>query len=150
MDRTEFEALRDLPEKFIDGDVRLASSPHSSPVLTADDILIRNKASAGLILNMTYLPDRRGLKINVHVRGIGPICRLEINCPEHPGATRTHKHALRTNRCSQQNLQKDVVPRPDLKGRTMREVWLAFCENAKITHNGDLLCEGIDPRTEVL
>ncbi len=42
------------------------------------------------------------------------------------------------------------MPRPDLKGMTMREVWLAFCENAKITHNGELQCDGINSSTEVL
>lgn len=150
MDRTEFEALRDLPEKIIPSDVRLTFSPRTDPVLTADDIGIINKASVDLILNLTYLPGRRGFKINVHARGIGPICRLEVNGPEHPGATRTHKHALRTNRCPNQNLHRDVVARPDLKGKTMLEVWREFCSMSSILHQGSLLCDGIDPSTEVL
>jgi hypothetical protein len=150
MDRTEFEALRDLSGKLIEGDVRLASSSHLGSVLAADDIPIRNSANTGLILNLTYLRARRGFKINVHVRGVGPICRLEVNGPEHPGATRTHKHALRTNRCPNRNLHADVTARPELQGKTMRDVWRTFCEMASITHQGDLLCEGIDPATEIL
>lgn len=150
MDRTEFEVLRDLQGKLIEGDVRLASSSHLGSVLAADDILIRNSANAGLILNLTYLPARRGFKINVHVRGVGPICRLEVNGPEHPGATRTHKHALRTSRCPNRNLHQDVAARPDLQGKTMQEVWRSFCEMASISHHGNLVCEGIDPAKEVL
>jgi hypothetical protein len=88
MDRTEFEALRDLPAKTIEGDVRLAVNPRTDPVLTADDIPIVNAANVELTLNATYLPRRKALKINVHARGLGPICRLEVNGQEHPGATR--------------------------------------------------------------
>lgn len=150
MDRTEFEALRDLPEKIIEGDVHLTLNVHTAPVLAAEDVPIKNAANADLILNATYLPDRRGFKINVHARGLGPICRLEVNGPEHPGATRTHKHALKTPRCPMQNLHQDVKARPDLKGKTMLDVWREFCAMASITHKGNLLCDGVVPSDEVL
>lgn len=150
MDRTEFEALRDLPAKMIEGDVRLAVNPRTDPVLTADDIPIVNAANVELILNATYLPRRKALKINVHARGLGPICRLEVNGQEHPGATRTHKHALKTPRCPAQNLHTDVKARPELRGKSLRDVWRIFCDQASITHRGALICEGLDAATEVL
>lgn len=150
MDRTEFEALRDLRAKTIEGDVCLALSPRTEPLLTADDIAIRNSVGVDLLLNATYLPRRKAFKINVHVRGIGPICRVEVNGPEHPGATRTHKHALKTSRCPGRNLHHDVQARPDLKGQSLRDVWRRFCDAAAITHRGELICEGIDPSAEIL
>lgn len=143
MDRTEFEALRDVSGKYIDGDVRLTGAPRTEPILCADDIPIHNIMGVPLMLNVTFNPRASAFKCNVHARGVGPICRLEINGAEHPGAGRTHKHALRTESCPRQNLHRDVTPRPDLNGATLEEAWTSFCKMAGIEHRGSFICDGI-------
>src|SRR5687768_10251274 len=134
MDRTEFEALRDLPGKYIDEDVRLVSGLKTAPVLCAEDVPLHNDMGIDAVITVTFNPEISAFKCNVHVRGVGPICRVEINGPEHPGSGRTHKHSLQTDRCPRQNLHRNVQPRPDLNGITLEEAWRKFCEMAKIVH----------------
>jgi len=42
MDRTTFEALRDMPEEVISGDVRFARRQALAPLLVAEGIRIEN------------------------------------------------------------------------------------------------------------
>ncbi len=46
MDRTEFEALRDLPGKTIHGDVSLALAPRTQPLCAVDDVPITPETSS--------------------------------------------------------------------------------------------------------
>ena len=144
MDRTEFEALRDLPRKVIKDSVRLVLAPRTIPLCTADDVRIENSAGVDLTLNTNYTPATGRFVVNVHVRGVGPICRLCVNGAFHAGAGRTHKHAVTTARCAGRNLP-NAVARPDIQGQTMAAVWQAFCASAAIDHHGALLCDGADP-----
>jgi hypothetical protein len=144
MDRTQFEALRDAAGKYIEGDVRLVTMPRVPLMLAAEEIVVHNSLGVSAMLNVTFHPEVGGFKCNVHVRGLGPICRLEINGPEHRGVGRTHKHALRTERCPRQNLHRDVTARPDLHGVSMKAAWELFCGMAFIDHRGSFSCDGVD------
>lgn len=150
MERVEFEALRDLPGKVIRGDVRLAPLQRDGLHLASQDVRIEAESAVPLRLTVIYLPLVASLRINVDVPGVGPICRLEVNSTDHPGAGRSHKHALDSATCPRNNLKRNVTPRPALEGQTMLAVWQRFCQDASIEHDGRLLCEGLDPATTVL
>jgi len=140
MDRTEFEALRDLPGKRIEGEIRLIRSKQTSPHLTAE-VAIENSAGQELRMNMRYNPETGGSTLNVSVVGVGPICRLDVDAHDHPPAGRQHKHALQRETCSNpgQNLRHGVAARPDLAGASFRRVFEEFCRIAGITHVGTLV-----------
>ena len=72
---------------------------------------------------------------NVVFIGLGPICRLDVDGTAHRPAGRSHKHALATPRCPDQNLRQ-VTDRPDLSGSSLRAVFEAFCAMAQIEHLG--------------
>jgi hypothetical protein len=136
VNRTEFEALRDVPDKVIRGDVRLSRRQATSPALVADDIAIENAHGVQLRLNITFNPEVGSKTFNVHVPGVGPICRLDVDGPAHRPAGRSHKHALRSGRCPDRNLPDDVSDRPDLSGKSVRELFDVFCQL------GNIRCEG--------
>jgi hypothetical protein len=73
---------------------------------------------------------------NVHVPGIGPICRLDVDGPAHRPCGRSHKHSLQTEGCPDRNLPDGVIDRPDLAGKSLQEVFGQFCEMAQIRHTG--------------
>lgn len=138
MDRKTFEALRDLPGKTITGDIRFVRRAALTPVLVAEGIRIDNAAGVELMLTVSY-NERVGAKtINVHVPGLGPICRLDVDGPAHRPAGRSHKHSLHDERCPERNLPDGVVDRPDLAGSTIRQVFDEFCRIADIVHVGQL------------
>jgi hypothetical protein len=72
----------------------------------------------------------------VHVSGLGPICRLDVDGAAHRPAGRSHKHSLVTERCPDWNLRDGVEDRPDLAGRPLAEVFAIFCAMAGIVHEG--------------
>lgn len=138
MDRTTFEALRDLPGKVISGDIRFARRAVLAPLLVAEGIRIDNTDGVELVLTVSY-NERVGSKtINVHVPGLGPICRLDVDGPAHRPAGRSHKHSLQKERCPDRNLPDGVIDRPDLAGSTLRQVFTEFCRIADIKHLGQL------------
>ena len=51
---------------------------------------------------------------------------------------RSHKHALRSERCAERNLPDAVIDRPDVSGRSVRELFDIFCTMGQITHEGTL------------
>jgi hypothetical protein len=136
MNRTEFEALRDLPGKAILADIAFVRGRVTSPLLVVENVSIQNTHDVDVRLNITYNPEVGSVSFNVHVSGVGPICRLDIDGPPHRPAGRCHKHALKTERCPDRNLPDDVQDRPDLSGRPVRVLFVAFCEMANITHQG--------------
>jgi hypothetical protein len=67
MDRTTFEALRDLPGKTISGDIRFVRRAALAPVVVAEGIRIDNTGGVELMLTVSY-NERVGSKtINVQV-----------------------------------------------------------------------------------
>lgn len=136
MNRTQFEAIRDVKGKVIRGDIRFARRQATSPALTVDGVEIDNDAGVQLRLNITYNPLVGSKTFNVHVPGMGPICRLDVDGPAHRPAGRSHKHSLQSERCPDRNLPDDVVDRADLSGKSLAAVFDEFCRMAQITHEG--------------
>ncbi len=137
MNRAEFEAIRDVPDKRIVGDIRFSRPSALSPALAVQNVIIENSQGVELRLNITYNPEVGSKTFNVHVPGLGPICRLDVDGTNHRDAGRSHKHALQGERCPDRNLPDDVNGRPDLAGKGLRELFEVFCEMADITHEGD-------------
>jgi hypothetical protein len=139
VNRRDFEALRDEPNKIIEGPIRLVRRVATSPALVADGIVIQSSSGFDARLSVAYNPEIGSKTCNVYVPGLGPICRLDVDGPAHRPAGRSHKHSLQSARCPDRNLPDDVLDRPDLAGRSLREVFRAFCEMAHIVHNGELI-----------
>lgn len=104
MNRTELEALRAIPGKVIRGDIRFSKRQATLPALTAEGIVIESSGGFELRLNITYNPEAGTKTFNVYVRGVGPICRLDVDGPAHRPAGRSHKHSLQSERCPDRNL----------------------------------------------
>lgn len=132
VNRTQFEAVRDVPGKVIRADIRFSRRQ----ALTVEGIVITNDAAVDLRLNITFNPEVGSKTFNVHVPGVGPICRLDVDGPAHRPAGRSHKHSLRTERCPDRNLPDGVVDKPELSGQSVRELFDFFCELAQIRHEG--------------
>lgn len=138
MDKTTFEALRDLPGKRILGDIRPVRQRQLAPLLVAEGIKIENSEGIELVLTIQYNPVVGSKTMNVHVPGVGPICRLDVDGPSHQPHGRSHKHALQSARCPDRNLPDGIVARNDLAGKALQEVFSDFCRMANITHTGQL------------
>lgn len=136
MDRTGFEALRDLPDKRIEQNISFTQRRPTAPLLIAEDVRIASSANVDLRLSIMHNPDVGSTTFNVHVPGTGPICRLDIDGPPHRPCGRSHKHSLKTERCPDRNLPEGVVDRPDLSGKPVAELFQEFCRMAAITHVG--------------
>lgn len=137
MNLTEFEALRDLPNKRIDQEVRFVKRAALKPALEADNITIKNAHGIDLRMNLHYNPETGSKTVNVYIPGTGPICRLDVDGTNHGDAGRSHKHALRNERCSDRNLPDDVTSRSDLSGQSMRAVFEEFCRIGSIVFEGE-------------
>ena len=136
MNRAEFEKLRDVPDKEINQNIVYRME---SPVtLSFDNVAVSNSLGIDLVLNGVIKPGIPQYKFNFHVRGVGPICRVEVNGKIHGTAGRTHKHDLQMESCPRMNLPH-AVARPDLAAMTVEEVWATICRQAHIKHLGKLL-----------
>lgn len=136
MNRNEFELLRDLPGKVIRGDIKFSRKQALAPLLVAEDLVIENAQGVELRLAVHANPATGAKTVNVHVPGIGAICRLDVDGTAHGAAGRSHKHSLQTDRCPDRNLPDGVVARPELAGQPPRAVFGEFCQMAHITHDG--------------
>ena len=136
VNRTEFEAIRDVSGKAIHGDIKFSRRQATAPAVIADNIVIDNAGGLELRLNITFNPETGSKTFNVHVPGVGPICRLDVDGTVHRPAGRSHKHAVQSDRCPDRNLPDDVADRPELSGRPMRALFEVFCKMAQITHGG--------------
>jgi len=139
MNRTEFEALRDLLDKKIRQDIRLSPGRGHLHSFVAEDIPIENSENIDARITVTFNPDRDAKIINVHVPGLGPICRLCVDGAAHRPFGRSHKHSLQTERCPERNLPDGVVDMPTLSGQSLDEVFREFCRMANIVHEGALI-----------
>lgn len=136
MNRADFEKLRDLPNKIIVDDIRFSSKRQFSPLLIAEDLKIDNSLGHEARLTIQFNPEIGSKTFNVHIRGIGPICRLDVDGPPHRPCGRTHKHSLQTELCPDRNLPTQVIDRPDLSGLSLTEAFSQFCAMAQIQHTG--------------
>lgn len=136
MTRREFENLRNLPDKKIFSDISFSEPEATSPVLIFENIQVDNSLSLDIRLNGKYNPIVDSLVFNFRVRGVGPICRLEINSTMHSGS-RTHKHALVHEDDPRRNLPTNVTPRPELQGKLPAVIWRILCREARINHVGN-------------
>ncbi|MGE3850565.1 MAG: hypothetical protein AB7K09_02385 [Planctomycetota bacterium] len=139
MNRTEFEALRDLPNKHVRADdIRFLRSEQHRPFFRAEGIVIENDMDVDARMTLTFNPETDSFTINVHVKEAGgAICRLDVNSTPHRPAGRTHKHSLQTERCPQRNIPDGVVDRPDLQALAPEEAFAEFCSMANITVVGE-------------
>jgi hypothetical protein len=94
MNRAEFEQLRDLPDKRINGNVSFSLPKGSRPLHILTPLAVNNSLGVDLVLQGSYNAEIRKLTIQFLVRGIGPICRFCINGRLHKALGRTHKHDL--------------------------------------------------------
>jgi hypothetical protein len=135
MNRQEFEHLRALPGKRITADLSWSSPRDGKPNWIFDEVVVENSADLDVVLNGTYKPNIPAVTFNFVLRGVGPICRIDVNGTIHGNAGRTHKHDLRRETCPRDNLP-NASSRSDLDGKTAREIWNELCELAHIEHAG--------------
>ena len=135
MTHAEFQQLRDLPEKIVVADIEFKFDKDGRPNMIFRDVAVLNSLGWEVSLNGTYKPDIPAVSFNFSVHGIGPICRVDVNGTIHGSAGRTHKHDLRREEDARRNLPT-AVARPDLEGKTAREVWEDLCQRANIQHTG--------------
>jgi hypothetical protein len=135
MNRNEFEQLRNLPGKRITGDIVFTAPRDGKPNLVFDQVVVANDLQWDVLLNGTYKPGIPAVSFNFVIRGLGPVCRIEVNGPIHGDAGRTHKHDLRSADDPRLNLP-NAVARTDLEGRSAREVWEMLYQQANIIHEG--------------
>jgi hypothetical protein len=136
MDRIRFERLRDLPGKTIDIDIHLLPKRDRAGVFVMEDIPINNSEGVDARLKVEWIEETDAKCINVHIKGIGPICRLEVDSKDHAQFGRSHKHALREPTCPENNLPRDITNRDELSGKEVQEIFLVFCVMAKIDYQG--------------
>lgn len=136
MTRAEFEQLRNLPGKRIAADIIFQQSKATSPNLTFENVLVENSLNWEVVVNGTFKPDLPSVTYNFHIKSAGGgVCRVCVNGMKHGDAGRTHKHDLQHESDPRNNLP-NAVPRPDLEGRTARDVWEALLQQANIEHTG--------------
>lgn len=144
MNRRDFEALRDLAGKRISGTIKLSLKQATQPLMTADRIPIHNSQGVAVWMNINFNPETGAKAINVTLVGEGPICRLDVDGSCHGDAGRSHKHSVQDENSVRRSLRDGVVARPDLSGRSLREVFADFCAAASIVHDGSLEVPGED------
>lgn len=137
MDRSEFESLRDLPDKVIEEDIRFSKKKNLSPLLTAEDIRITNRLGYDIRLTIKFNPETGSRNFNVHLSGVGPICRLDVDDQAHRPAGRSHKHSLKLPTCPHNNLPF-AEDRAGDSGRGLEDLFRRFCLMANIQHRGQL------------
>lgn len=135
MDRRTFEQLRDLPGKRIAADIIWTAPRDGKPNLTFEQVAIENSLDLDVVVNGTFKPGIPSITFNFVLRGVGPICRVDVNGTIHGDAGRTHKHDLRQETDARDNLPT-AVARADLEGKSPRDVWSDLCHRASITHVG--------------
>jgi len=136
MNRVDFEALRDLPEKIIQTNIRFTRKRQTDPLLWTEDVSVNNSLGIDVRLTIQLNPEVGSKTINVHAPGTGPICRLDVDGPAHRPCGRSHKHSLQAEQCPERNLPDGVIDRPDLAGQSVLAVFQEFCRMANIDHQG--------------
>ena len=140
MDRTDFERLRDLVDKTIAGDLEFEQSTTHEHLLIVPPTEIESSETGELVMNATYSILAESVVFNFVIRRVGPICRVCVNGVSHRGQGRTHKHSLQyPDDALPENNLPHAVPRSDLVGLNVLEVWDRLCEEAHLQHRGRLI-----------
>jgi hypothetical protein len=127
-----------LPSKTIVTDIRFAPKSGHPSLLVAEGIEVGNSLNWKAKLSIHFNPDEDSKIVNMHVDNEkGAICRLCVDNQPHWPCGRSHKHFVMTPDCPRQNLPSGVSDRPDLSGKTLREVFDVFCELTFITFSGE-------------
>jgi hypothetical protein len=135
VDRQEWERLRDLQGKTINGDIKLESNSKTSPLFVAK-VPIANAHEIDLVLNVTYRSYDNGVTFNFSAEK-RPICRLDVRGTNHKDQGRTHKHELTTEADSNPRRNLPVAyARPEFETLSAKDAWKKLCEIAKIDHKG--------------
>ena len=137
MNRAEFEALRDLPDKKIEQNIGFSNRVDHSHIYVADNIAINNSLGHEVKLTIQYNREVGTKTFNVTLRGVGPICRLCVDGPAHKPAGRSHKHSLQTDSCPRKKLPDDVDNKPEFSGQSLNLLFNKFCAMAKIEFAGE-------------
>jgi hypothetical protein len=142
MNQLEFQALRDLRGKRITGDILFLRTIGSGPNLVFDNVRIENTENFEVVLNGTLKPNIPSLTFNFVLRGVGPICRLDVNGTIHDPVGRTHKHKLINESDPRKNLPT-AFKRSDIDSTNfdVKKVWSQLCAQANIQHDGELKWE---------
>ncbi len=136
--REDFESLRDLPDKTISEDIIFREDKNVSPNLIFEKVKVQNTLGYEIELNGTYKPSHDSVTFNFIQRGVGSICRFDVNSTVHGDAGRTHKHSLHKESDPRHNLPL-ADSRPDLEGKSVQEIWKTICKQSKIQHQGRLI-----------
>jgi hypothetical protein len=136
--RQDFESLRDLPNKTIKENIIFKEDKNVSPNLIFEKVKIHTSLDYEIELNGTYKPSHDSVTFNFIQRGVGPICRFDVNSTVHGDAGRTHKHSLHKESDQRGNLPV-AHSRPDLEGKSVEEIWKMICRQSKIQHQGRLI-----------
>lgn len=136
MNKNEFDALRNLPDKKIAEDIRFLSSKDNHHSLSFSKIPVLGASGWTVLLNGTYKPATGGMSFNFVIQEAGgPVCRVDVNGTIHKDVGRTHKHNLTHDDDPRNNLPH-AVARTDLQGKSAKEVWDDLCLRANIIHTG--------------
>lgn len=133
MNRAEFDALRQLAGKTIAVPITLSASRNHEKSMVALDIPVENSMGVELILDVTFKPEVPALTFNFSVKGVGPICRVDINGTIHGNAGRTHKHELQNETDPRNNLPF-ALARAELMAMPANNAWTWVCQQANINH----------------
>lgn len=138
MNHFEFEELRKLPDKRIEGDITFIRIKEAKSFFYFEKIPVINRFKWNLVLNGKFWPEIPSYGFNFSIVDVGPICRLEVNSNEHGNSGRTHKHEFTKESDSRNNLPT-AFSRKDFETLEILEAWKKLCEEAKITHTGSLI-----------
>ena len=111
MNRAAFLQLRALPGKVIDVNIAFQVEAGSGGNRVFRGVVVENTLDWGIVLNGTYKPIQNSFTFNFVARGVGPICRVDVNGTIHPPAGRTHKHDLVADDDPYRNLQTPLHDR---------------------------------------
>lgn len=137
MNRNEFEALRSLPGKYLDGDVVFSRPKNCHGPFSLNEMRLHNTLNEPIKLTGHYDPRVPKFTFNFVREGTGPICRLDVNGTVHKDVGRNHKHELRKESDPAANLPT-AYKRDDLASLSMEDAWRQLCKEANIVHNGNI------------
>ena len=139
MTRAEFIHLLAAQDKRIDGDLIFEERAGKQPNLVMRSVEVVNGSGLRITLHGHYNKFYGSITFTFACSDAGgPICRLDVRGSPHGNAGRTHKHDLHAETDPRDNLPQ-AHPRPDLDLSSPVEAWRTLCEQARITHVGQLV-----------
>ena len=138
MTKAEAEHFYGLPGKIIDGDIQFGQKQGHPAMRVAEGLVVNNSLGWRAKLSTPWNVDDDSKVFNIHVdTEKGAICRLCVDNQPHAPCGRSHKHFVLTPTCPRNNLPSGLTDRPDLDGKSLSEIFHAFCVMIHVTHNGN-------------